>query len=297
MKFATFLSRHKSDIAFLIGNGINRYGVPEASNSWDDLINILARQYLDPSHQEVPKGIALTEFYDLLDLKQPHKFNNTNLQRAFCDLMADWAPCIQHERIAMWALHNNVPILTTNFENTLGDAIGARACRMKSTRKLTAYYPWESYYGDEDSIDPCNNFGIWHINGMQKYRQSIRLGLSHYMGSVQRARSWMHKGSYRLFSGESTHAWPGSSTWLQIIFHKPLLIFGLRLAENEVFLRWMLIERAKYYRKFPERRQEAWYLHTPSDDDLGRRFFLTGVGVQLIQVEDHDEIYGKEAWK
>ncbi|MDP1619711.1 MAG: hypothetical protein Q8M12_01790, partial [bacterium] len=94
-----------------------------------------------------------------------------------------------------------------------------------------------------------------------------------------------------------TRSWAGASTWLQILFHKPLLIFGLALAENEVFLRWLLIERAKYYKKFPDRRQEAWYVHTPSEDDLGKLFFLTGVDVQLVEVKNYDEIYGVETWK
>lgn len=297
MKTATLLSRHQSNIALLIGNGINRYGAHVVSNSWDDLLNTLARTYLDPSHKNVPKGISLTEFYDVLDLGKSLTSSNANLQKLFCDLMANWLPLPQHERIAAWARHHDVPVLTTNFESTLGNAIGCKLRRVKTTRKFTAFYPWESYFGDGNNDDPCHNFAIWHINGMQQYRQSVRLGLSHYMGSVERARSWMHKGSYRLFSGKDIRSWAGASTWLQVLFHKPLLIFGLALAENEVLLRWLLIERAKYYRKFPERQQEAWYLHTPSDDDLGRHFFLAGVGVRSIQVNDYDEIYGEETWK
>ncbi|MDP2024620.1 hypothetical protein [Sulfuriferula sp.] len=296
MKLATLLSLNRSNLALLIGNGINRYGTHIKGSSWDDLLNALARKYLDPSHKNVPKGISLTELYDVLDLRNSSESGEKNLQKQFCDLMVSWKPLPQHERIAIWARHHDVPVLTTNFESTLGDAVDCRLHRTRASR-FTAYYPWDSYFSDGTDDDPCHHFAIWHINGMQRYRQSVRLGLSHYMGSVERARAWLHKGSYRLFSGSDTRSWAGASTWLQILFHKPLLIFGLALAENEVFLRWLLIERAKYYKKFPDRRQEAWYVHTPSEDDLGKLFFLTGVDVQLVEVKNYDEIYGVETWK
>ena len=80
------------------------------------------------------------------------------------------------------------------------------------------------------------------------------------MGSVGRARAWLHRGGdRRLFSGKSPDNWLGKNTWVHIIFNSPLLIFGLALEENEVFLRWLLIERARYFKKFPDRRKKAWY--------------------------------------
>lgn len=45
--------------------------------------------------------------------------------------------------------------------------------------------------------------------------------------------------------------WDGAASWLHIVFNSPLLIFGLGLEENEVFFRWLLIERARYFKKFP----------------------------------------------
>ena len=48
-----------------------------------------------------------------------------------------------------------------------------------------------------------------------------------------------------------------------------MFIFGLSLAENEVFLRWLLIQRAKYYRKFPERGHSAWYLVGKEESEAG----------------------------
>jgi hypothetical protein len=131
---------------------------------------------------------------------------------------------------------------------------------------------------------------------MQRYRQSIRLGLSHYMGSVERARSWFQRSGTRLFGATDITAWPGAGTWLQIFMHKPLLIFGLGLLENEVFLRWLLIERARYFLKFPMRGRQAWYVHTGPSLDPGRDLFLRGVGVEPCLVPSFDDIYGATTW-
>lgn len=295
MKLRELLSQRSNDLALLIGNGINRYDAAASENSWDDLLGHLARAHLDPLHSTVPDGISLTEFYDVLDLAARRKTSSNGLQKQFCDLMATWRPRNQHVRIAEWARQQHVPVLTTNFESSLGESVGCRLQRI-GRGKFTAFYPWDSYYGEPGVSDPCNSFGVWHINGMQRYRQSVRLGLTHYMGSVERARPWLHKGSNRLFAVGPVHSWPGASTWLHILFHKPLLIFGLALAQNEVFLRWLLIERAKYFDADPCRKKDAWYVYPALEKDQGKLMFLSAVGVEPFPVKDHKEIYGQDTW-
>jgi hypothetical protein len=295
MKLKDLLNDQRHDLALLIGNGINRYGAKAGSSSWDALLCALAQKLLDPAHTKLPRGISLTEFYDVLELSCALGAGKSSLQAQFCDLLASWQPQAQHERIMQWAHRHEVPVLTTNFENSLGDAIGCRLQRIRNV-KFTAYYPWERHYGIQAVEDPCREFAVWHINGMQCYRQSIRLGLTHYMGSVERARSWLYRSPVRLFSGADIRAWTGAATWLQIVFHKPLLIFGLGLTENEVFLRWLLIERAKYFRLFPERRKPAWYVHCAGEKDDGKLYFLRAVGIEPVAVSGFDEIYGAQTW-
>lgn len=289
------LKSYNSDIALIIGNGINLYGSSKATNSWKDLLEKLAKNNLS-NPKRIPEGISHTEYYDVLDLKINKSRFSTSLQQQFCDLMLSWKPYEHHKWIVEWAKKNNCPILTTNFENILSDAGG---CNLKRTISgdFTDYYPWESYYGVSDVSDPSNEFGIWHINGMQHYRRSVRLGLSHYMGSVERARAWIHKGNERrLFSGKNPQKWMGSKTWLHTIFNTPLLIFGLGLEQNEVFLRWLLIERARYFKKFPVRKKNAWYVSTKNADSEGKHFFLDAVGVECIYVKSYDDLYGEKTW-
>lgn len=290
------LLHQRPDVALLIGNGINRYGATADHSSWDALLGTLAQRFLDPAHTRLPSGISLTEFYDVLELSCALGHGKAGLQAQFCDLLAGWRPQVQHERIMRWAQGHDVPVLTTNFETTLADAIDCRLQRVCNPG-FTAYYPWERYFGAGAIEDPCHGFGVWHINGMRCYRQSIRLGLSHYMGAVERARNWLYRGPARLYAGADIHGWTGACTWLQIMFHKPLLIFGLGLAENEVFLRWLLIERAKYHRVFPARRQPAWYVHCAGEKNEGKLYFLQAVGVEPLPVSGFEEIYGEQTWR
>ena len=296
MEMKTLLRKHRSDIALVIGNGINRHGPAKETNSWEDLLVQLAGRHLRGQLDAVPEGVALTEFYDVLELTSATSGSGKPLQQEFCDSMQAWRYYEHHERIVKWAQEADAPILTTNFEEVLSDA---GRCTLRRSKKggFTQYYPWESYFGSRDISDPSQEFAIWHLNGMQCYRRSVCLGLSHYMGSVQRARGWLHRGNEeRLFSGKNTHKWRGATSWLHIVFNSPLLIFGLKLEVNEVFFRWLLIERARYFGKFPNRKKNAWYVHMPGKLSDGKRLFLEGVGVKPVRVVSYEEIYGAATW-
>lgn len=294
--FKGLLRRHGNDIALVIGNGINRYGNADSVNSWNKLLIAIARD-CTPNISSVPKGTALTEFYDVVELKSHGKTGD--LQSEFCQLMAGWHPFPHHRRIMDWARKRKVPVLTTNFDSVLNEASDSEF-QFPKDPKFTAYYPWGCHFGHQLLSDPCSDFGIWYINGMAKYKTSIRLGLSHYMGSVQRAREWLHgHGGANLFREKNHQDWKGAKTWMHVIFNKPLMIFGLALEENEVFLRWLLIERAKYFRKFRERRRPAWYVYVDDLNDerqAGKHFFLEALGITCVRVPNYAAIYDADAW-
>lgn len=296
MKLETLLRRHGPDLALVIGNGINRHGNAAMVNSWDDLLMAIARDCI-PGVTQVPPGTALTEFYDVLELKSLAR--SGSLQAEFCRSMADWRPFAHHRRIMGWALHHRVPVLTTNFDDVLSQAADCEF-RFPRNRGFTARYPWGCHFARRELADPCTDFGIWHINGMARYKSSIRLGLTHYMGSVRRAGGWIHgRSDENLFRAKNRSDWHGARTWMHVVFNKPLLIFGLGLAENEVFLRWLLIERAKYFRAFPERRHDAWYVYVddPRDErQAGKLFFLESMGIRCVETGSHDDIYGNSGW-
>ena len=99
--------------------------------------------------------------------------------------------------------------------------------------------------------------------------------------------------------GKNQEHWVGLYTWLHILFNRSLFIFGLGLKENEVFLRWLLIERAKYFKKFSLRNHQGWYLMKKNENnksDRGKRFFLESVGFEVLEVSSYDIIY-KKIWE
>ncbi len=291
-----YLLKNSKDngIALVIGNGIHRYTQVGDTNSWDNLLISLARSY-NINHDKIPTGITLPEFYDYLELKQISQREHKGiLQQAFCRSMLEWKPYSHHQYIVAWAKRKNNPILTTNFDTVLANAGNSELLHPKKKRfYFTDYYPWELYYGDGKIDRPDSGYGIWHINGMVRYPRSVKLGLTHYIASTERARGWIYNGDVRLlFSGNI------ADTWLYTIFHKPLLIFGLALHENEVFFRWLLIERAKYFIEFPEKRQEAWYVYVESESEKseGKKLFLEAVGIIPVKVGNYDDIYGEHIW-
>jgi len=284
------ITRNQGDIAFVIGNGINRYSKHAEILSWDDLLMSLWEKVSLHTLTKRPNGVSLTEFYDILELENIHE---KNMQKIVADLMSAWIPQSHHYLISARIKQLNAPILTTNFEETFAKTFGYQLLRTDQN-SFTDFYPWSSYHGDKQLELPTEGFGIWYVNGMINYHRSIRLGLGHYMGCVERARTLLHKGNEeRLFSGKNVSNWKGYKTWLHIVFNKSLFIFGLGLEENEIFLRWLLLERMKYFKKFSDRNHKGWYItkRNNNESDHGKKFFLERIGFEVIEVDNYQDIY------
>jgi hypothetical protein len=297
------LAENAGDVALLVGNGINLYDEAAGCSGWPDLLGALAKKHLS-QQTHIPAGISLPEFYDVLDLAAGKERRPGTLQQEFCDFMSGWCPAGQHYRIVDWAQRHEVPLMTTNFDDLLTQAGRLTQFSLfkpsQTTKAPTDYYPWETYFAPSALRDSCSGFGVWQLHGMRHYRRSIRLGLSHYMGSVERARRWLYQRKQtRMLGGGGLENWRGKDTWLQVFLSKPLLIFGLALQENEVFIRWLLIERARLFSKYPQYKRPAWYVSCEADrsaDNVGKLFFLKSMGVEPIRVATYDEIYGASAW-
>lgn len=290
MSLKRVLTNHPAGMALILGNGINRYNNNNGLTSWDAMLLELWERHTEDDPKDIPLGISLTEFYDALDLSSKQEFKN--LQKEFCDLMAAWDFKAHHRNMMNWAKCHSSPVLTTNFDETLAISMELKFQHTDSV-PFTDYYPWSSYFAEKDVKDPSREFAIWHINGVKRYSRSIRLGLSHYMGSVERARALIHKGGHKsLYADKVGHHWNGFHTWLHIIFNNDLLFLGLGLDISEVFLRWLLIERAKYFKEFPARRKNTYYLYAGSDLSLGQHIFLKSVGCEIIREDTYDALYG-----
>lgn len=288
MNLQKILTDNHQQLALIVGNGINRYNSTSKVNSWDKMLLELWEKHTHVDSTIVPQGISLTEFYDALDLSRTDA--RVNLQKEFCNLLAGWEALTHHRLLVDWAKHFSCPILTTNFDESLSDATKLSLHHLDGP-SFTDFYPWQTYFSHQPIANPDSEFAIWHINGFMRYSRSIRLGLSHYMGSVERARALIHKGEKRLFVERHRDSWNGSNTWLDCVFHRDLLFIGLGLDSSEVFLRWLLIERAKYFKHFPKRKCNAWYVYAGTEISQGQQVFLRSVGCEIIKANSYDELY------
>lgn len=278
--------------ALLIGNGINRYNNP-AKSSWDELLSKLAaNQGLDLTEAEASE-MSNTEFFDVLDLARP-KSDRSSLQQEFCGLMEDWAPTQHHQAIVEWARRKNSPIVTVNFDENLSRSVDAKFFRGHG---FTDYYPWSSYFSDREILDPRSEFAIWHAHGMMRYFRSIQLGLTNYMGSVEKARKTLYgRQGLRANARGKGDSWAGAGTWLEVFFFCPLLIVGFGFGKDENFLRWLFLERARVHKLNSHWKEESWFVDTGSSDRQHRRPFFESLGIEIVSLPDYSEIYESRLW-
>ncbi len=291
---------NKHHLAFFVGNGINRYAydkakMPQANLSWNDLLLDVWRQIQgNPSLTNISKGISLTEFYNIMEMEAG---DIDKVRMKIVDIIETWKPVQYHEWLQHTMIDWNVPLLTTNFDRNLDYTpyitLPIHKMELSSQQKFTDYYPWNVYFSNQKLTNPIQGFGVWHINGMVGYRRSIRLSLSEYTRLASRTQKYLH-GDDRLydFDEKNKNYWQGLHTWLHIIFNCSLCVFGLTLDENETFLRWLLIERARYFRKFPERNRQGWYV-CKKDETIpeGKKMYLDYVGLRLVQLDSYEDIY------
>ncbi|MFC1837211.1 hypothetical protein ACFLYW_00830 [Thermodesulfobacteriota bacterium] len=297
-KIKSIIRDNSDDIAFIIGNGIN-YHFNKQNSSWEDLLLFLWSKHTFETKSFIPPGISFTEFYDALEIQNYSKNNfSGELQKDVKDRMANWIANKEQNIILNEIKSLNSPVLTTNFDDQIPRSLNLDFHKMTDT-KFTDYYPWSCYYSSHPQQFPEDGFGVWFLNGMIKYHRSIKLGLSQYMGNVERARKLIHEKPENIsFEGKNRNFWSGHKTWLHILFNKSLFIFGLGLDENEIFLRWLLIERAKYFRKFTDRKHKGWYLMKTDEqakNNIGKKFFLESVGIEVLEVKDYNTIY-EDIW-
>ncbi len=324
---ARILMRQSTELAFLIGNGINRLAGASGGLSWDQLMaNLIAgaaANSADPQAAErrlkrlIKRGkdgqtpASLPEVFDIIDAmrrspsdSQRPSSPKSTLQREIVQMLKGMKPGAPHKALVNWANRNNVPVLTTNYDHCLQEALVLVGCKRRcfgSDCPKSDVYPWDRYYASETIADPASEFAVWHIHGDRDMERSIRIGLDQYMGMVERLR-----GVKFAIAKEILRVSPNSRTtppayheapWLRIFMGNRLWIQGLALSPAEVSLRWLLIQRFRYWRRFkPEHRfASGCYIHGPVEQigplDYERRIFLQSVGLKVITINKRKNMY------
>ena len=258
--------------AILLGNGINQCA--DNFPNWKDLLVQIGGVNINS------KGLTNTELFDFIEFKKSDanklkskvvkQFDNVNEINS--KVYIDFLELVRRKQC---------PVLTTNFDFALEKVGELKSYRTNKT-SFSRYYPWDTYFGNEQLNLPTDGFGVWHIHGMMKYHDSIRLGLTDYMGSVQKARKLINEG-------KDQNNWEGKTSWLYIWFNKPLIIVGLGLSSDEVFIRWLLIEREKFFLKFKERRKQTIFISTKRNQKV--KNFLNNLNIERRMTSDYNLLY------
>lgn len=298
------IEANQDKIAFVIGNGVNRYFGSGVLLSWEGLLKQvwMMNSSCGKAFSSVPSGISNTEFIDALEIELIRNrvdFNKRNevdfnkIKKDIASIVGDWQPISGISTMVQKIESKQTPLLTTNFDLLFEFAFGMseRKLPLKGKRS-TDFYPWNYYYGKKGMkllSGPNNGFGIWHVHGMATHPRSIRIGLNDYMGLVERGRGIIQKN----YLG---NGFIPTNTWLDIVFSKSLFVFGLGLETDEVFLRWLLLQRAKY-NEIHKVGLKGWYVTCIKYESIspGKRLFLESIGFEIIEVATANIVY-EDIW-
>lgn len=289
------ISNRSPKFAFIIGNGINRFAFKDknVNPSWDKLLLDAWKAISFSTVSNIDEGITFTEFYDLLECETS---DSKQIVNSIIDNIEKWGITNYHKALRDALIKLDCPVLTTNFDMCLEGDANKKVIINHPTiiKRFTDYYPWNVVCGTTGkfTIEDIYKYGIWHVNGLVDYSRSLKLSLSSYTRQSKRALEFIHFSEIADdFKNKNKDEWKGINTWLNLIFNCDLFILGLGLDEQETFLRWLLIQRMKYFHKYPERKRKGWYVGLKSDMKEGKKFFLEHVGFELIQLKSYKEIY------
>lgn len=303
--------------AFLLGNGIN-YFIGNNTLSWNDLLGDFISKNFDFFKYKPNDGdISNTEVVNLIELlvdrkkdgHDPISWIRQNLMQRLDETLN--FDCTK--RCSMldtaWGHHH---ILTTNFDENIEKYINnyynvkLQYHDVKPTtgsKEITSHewYLWNRFCGEKDCPSYSHLFqhhhAIWHIHGKlnNKSSRTVLFSLIRYINAIKQVEKW---------GSASDSNWPGRNTWVNIFYNEPLIIAGLRLTNQEVFLRALLIERKRYWKKLvnekkQDKEPQSYYLvrkHSDAEKETDGRMFLRALGFKIVEFENAEEMYDNQNW-
>ncbi len=295
-----------SDCALVIGNGVIR-AMKGVGKSWEDIIEkISASRGLDFKLDDGSRHrLNHTEIFSALEMSSR---SEKTARKEFAESIVEMEAKILRERdssprvVCEWASKRRAVLMTTNFDRALQQSIGAGE-KQNWERWRSTEYPWSTFYSLVETDSPLSGISIWHIHGVLDYPSSMRLGLSDYMGAVSKARECFKESGFFWRRDDRRPAqskeWKPTHTWLDFFFTKDLIFVGLALESQEVFLRWLLIQREIYFRRNEKARRHTWYI--APKEERGKGFeakynFFKSIGVVVVEGPSYTRLYTREIW-
>lgn len=287
------IAKSKGKLAFVLGNGINKYAHGKDAISWEELLKGLWNTKLDPKDFPNSKyGLSLTEVFDIMCMKTKGSWDES-IKSYRKDIIDTFKSVPLNDKLQKQLEALGVPVLTTNYDSSIEGKLH------KHTVRASSVYPLEEYFSNSEITKDNygHAFSVWHIHGRHNHQKSIRLGTADYMGLLTYTRNYLQKGAnlfnvkkegdpwgiikYGTESQEANYRF----SWLEIFYNCSLCINGLGLNSDETYLRWLLISRKKYLDRIGSK-QTGWYICSSSDLDDGKKFFLKNVGFNIVIIND-----------
>ena len=282
---------------FLWGNGINNYinnscldQLPAESRipAWKDLIKEVATKIgikIDLDFGE--KALSYPELFTLLS---EHGANDIHKETAFYlaekSLKKNEIAKVVADKMVEW----HCPIITTNFDLVLENTLGLKSYRNgdgKSDKYPLNYFA--TFEGEAaKGINPQRSFAIWHCNGAISKPVSMKLDLSDYCLYTARLKEFLPLSSEKYKTKKQFE-----DSWLSPFYHNTLVIIGLGLPVSEIYLRWLLLERANTKRKDDSLVGEGYYIYAEEDSSITEGFkeYLKYVEIEPIGYPTWKEMY------
>lgn len=293
----------KTNQAILLGNGLNNFVGIQAS--WKNLLVELSNNQ-NTENMLQNKEISYPEYFDALSFdNKENTVNKEILKKEICRRLSLWERSGIHDEFLSFAKKNNLPIITTNYDSTLikqeifsfhkknKKFKRGHLLPLQYSQSFTYLYPWSSYYSDHLVSDIKNEFAIWHMHGIACYPNSLLIGASDYASMIAQLKKYLPHDWPLL-----NENWRGTKTWLDIFFNCDLFIVGLSLESQETSLRWLLMERERYFRKFAERRKVTTYIVNNQYDVMteGKAYLFSCMNINIARYPDSDSIYEEMDW-
>lgn len=297
------------NIALLVGNGVNLFDQPEKALSWLELVTDLSKSRKVKLTNSVIDKLSFAEIGDILRSADEEP---TKLPRDVVSAIKKFGQ--NKTSIGIFAQHHNLPVLTTNFDFRL--AIGQdgkpqplrHSISRKRNRKSNIPNGWNVYRGPKaEDLFARNIPGLWHLHGSIDLVSSIKLTSAQYATAFAKAFQLIKQGLYAKANcdigscpGCALCSWAGQSTWLDIFFHRNLIIVGFSFSKSETFLRPLLIERFKYLRhRYGHRNKipNSYFVISKEDDfDEGQVFFFENLGFKIIRLDKRRQAFKDETF-
>ena len=304
--------RNNKDFVFLIGNGINRH-YDKCSPSWSHLLNSIAEELNieisiaddnksrkqiahdekgvnETEQQKVQtsskSGLTNPEFFSLIERRWGKRKDVLTVLKEHKDKFNKFDSTTETS-IKKALLTWNVPVLTTNYDKRL-DFGRSRNMSCPDGHKRYYDFPLNTYYSPNEIQSVCSQFAVWHIHGSFDASNKIQISLDDYLNYVNHVSPKLR--DFTCNTNDLSKC-KYADTWLYPFLTKTLCFVGVGLEIDEVFLRWLLLQRKQMMRNGNIPETESYYFCIKKDLTKGKEMFLENVGVKPIPFKGYNSMY------